>query len=84
MSNYRRAHAPGAIYFFTLATLGREPILTEAPVRAALRHAIQQVRTLWPFDIYGWVLLPDHMHCLWRLPVGDAEYGKRWGLISAT
>jgi putative transposase len=81
MPNYRRSHAPGAIYFFTLATLGRKPILTEEPVRVALRHAIQQVRSLWPFDIDGWVLLPDHTHCLWRLPEDDAEYGKRWGLI---
>jgi putative transposase len=81
MSNYRRARAPGAVYFFTLVTLGRKPILTEELSRAALRRAIQQVRTLWPFDIDGWVLLPDHMHCLWHLPEGDADFGKRWGMI---
>ncbi|PKM43316.1 MAG: transposase [Gammaproteobacteria bacterium HGW-Gammaproteobacteria-1] len=81
MPNYRRSHAPGAIYFFTLATLGRKPILMEDPVRVALRHAIQQVRVLFPFVIDGWVLLPDHMHCLWCLPEGDADFGKRWGMI---
>jgi len=26
-------------------------------------------------------LLPDHMHCIWKLPNGDTDYSKRWGLI---
>lgn len=81
MPNYRRSRAPGAIYFFTLATLGRKPILTGDPVRPVLRHVIQQVRALFPFAIDGWVLLPDHMHCLWCLPQDDADFGKCWGLI---
>lgn len=81
MSNYRRAHVLGAHYFFTVTTRGRKPFLTHASVRAALRSSIGQVRELFPFAIEGWVLMPDHMHCLWRLPEGDADYGKRWGLI---
>jgi putative transposase len=24
------------------------------------------------------VLLPDHLHAIWTLPVGDTEYSKRW------
>lgn len=27
------------------------------------------------------VLLPDHLHCIWRLPDGDVNYSMRWGLI---
>jgi len=34
-----------------------------------------------PFIIDAWVLLPDHMHCLWTLPRGDRELGKRWAMI---
>lgn len=34
-----------------------------------------------PFVIHGWVLLPDHLHCLWQLPEEDADYGLRWSLI---
>jgi putative transposase len=33
------------------------------------------------FDILAWVLLPDHLHALWRLPDGDAETGVRWSII---
>lgn len=65
MSNYRRANVAGGTYFFTVTTLRRLPVLTEAPVRAALRDAIRQTRLTHPFDIDAWVLLPDHLHCIW-------------------
>jgi putative transposase len=39
------------------------------------------VRVNYPFAIDGWVLLPDHLHCIWTLPVGDAAFGARWGMI---
>ncbi|MGA4323921.1 REP-associated tyrosine transposase [Ectopseudomonas hydrolytica] len=81
MSDYRRAREQGACYFFTLVSHQRRPLLTEAPVRAALRGAIEQVRQGYPFAIHGWVLLPDHLHCLWQLPPGDAEFGLRWSMI---
>jgi putative transposase len=27
------------------------------------------------------VLLPDHLHCIWRLPENDTDYSMRCGLI---
>lgn len=30
------------------------------------------------------VVLPDHLHCIWTLPEGDADYSIRWSLIKAT
>ncbi len=29
------------------------------------------------------VILPDHLHCIWSLPPGDADYKTRWSLIKA-
>ena len=81
MSNYRRATAEGGCYFFTVNTHRRQPILVNADVRAALREAIQSVRTTLPFAIDAWVLLPDHLHCLWTLPSGDVDFSTRWRLI---
>ena len=81
MSRYRRANTPGASYFFTLVTFRRQPILCEAPFRAALRNAIHEVRTRRPFSIDAWVLLPDHLHCIWTLPPEDADFATRWSLI---
>jgi putative transposase len=55
----------------------------------ALRDAVRQVRARAPFHIDAWVVLPDHMHCLWtpglrrgrRLPEGDADFAGRWRAI---
>lgn len=81
MSDYRRARDAGACYFFTLVTHRRQPLLTGPALRRALREAMVQVRRDYPFGIHGWVLLPDHLHCLWQLPAGDANFGRRWSLI---
>lgn len=29
------------------------------------------------------VVLPEHLHCLWRLPPGDADFSTRWKKIKA-
>lgn len=29
----------------------------------------------------AWVLLPDHIHAIWKLPEGDVDYSLRWSLI---
>ena len=81
MATFRRALTPGGTYFFTVNTYRRQRILTEPRVYAALKMAIRQVKALHPFGIEAFVLLPDHLHCLWRLPVGDMNYSLRWSLI---
>jgi putative transposase len=49
--------------------------------RSVLREVIGMVRGVHPFSIEAWVLLPDHMHCMWRLLEGDTDYSLRWALI---
>jgi len=81
MSRYRRTHTPGACYFFTLVTYRRQRFLCDDDVRLALRESIEKVRQQRPFTIDAWVLLPDHLHCIWTLPDGDADFPLRWNLI---
>jgi putative transposase len=81
MPNYRRADIAGGTYFFTANTLRCVQILTEAPVREALREAIRQTRLTAPFTIDAWLLLPDHLHCMWPLPPGDADFSMHWSTI---
>lgn len=83
MPNYRRARTAGGTYFFMVVTEGRRQWLTTPESRTALREIIHAVRHQCPFIIDAWVLLPDHIHCLWTLPADDADYSKRWGLIKA-
>jgi putative transposase len=81
MPEYRRIRVKGGIYFFTVITSGRQPILTHEHVRAALREGIQEVRQALPFSIKAWVLLPDHLHAIWKLPENDDNFGSRWAVI---
>jgi putative transposase len=81
MSRYRRASVSGSTYFFTVVAYRRQAILCDDKVRAALRGAIEDARRTRPFEIDAWVLLPDHLHCIWTLPEGDADFSMRWMMI---
>jgi len=80
MPNYYRAR-DGTAYFFTVVTWQRQPILCEEPSRRVLREVIQELQLSHPFTIEAWVLLPDHLHCIWTLPKGDSNYSLRWGWL---
>jgi putative transposase len=84
MSNYRRAYCPGATYFFTVVTYRRQPIFHDEMARQLLRDAILKTRQNYPFTIDAWVLLPDHLHCIWTLPEHDHDFSIRWNLIKST
>jgi len=81
MSKYRRALVPGGTFFFTVVTHRRQPILTETCSRQFLRTAFREVQDERPFTIDAIVLLPDHLHCVWSLPPGDADFPTRWRQI---
>jgi len=81
MPNYRRADVAGGTYFFTVNTFQRQAVLIEKRVRDALRRSITSVKRLHPFSIEAWALLPDHLHCIWKLPPGDSDFSLRWAMI---
>ncbi|EGF30227.1 Transposase [Oxalobacteraceae bacterium IMCC9480] len=83
MSRYRRSQQSGGTYFFTVVAYQRRPILCDDPIRQALKQAINTVRATRPFVIDAWVLQPDHLHCIWTLPEGDADFSSRWRLIKS-
>ena len=78
---YRRTFQPGGSFFFTVVTAHRRPIFASADAVALLREAFRVVRKARPFDIDAIVVLPDHLHCIWTLPDGDADFMTRWRLI---
>jgi len=81
MSNYRRANTKGGTYFFTVVTYRRQRFLCDENVRKVLRSGVRDVQAIHPFTIDGWVLLPDHLHCIWTLPPDDANFSIRWAMI---
>ncbi|SDH85648.1 putative transposase [Pseudomonas flavescens] len=81
MPGYRRAFRSGATWFFTVALLRRGDNDLLLRHIDELRHAIRRVHRLHPFGIDAWVVLPEHMHCVWTLPPGDHARPLRWRLI---
>lgn len=81
MATFRRSLTKGGTYFFTVTTDRRRPVLTQPAFYDALKHALIAVKRAHPFDIDAFVLLPDHLHCIWTLPDGDADYSMRWNII---
>jgi putative transposase len=84
MTGYRRATIVGGTYFFTVNCAERHgnQLLTENI--DLLRQSFHKVKNDHPFDIDAIVILPEHVHCIWTLPEGDADYKTRWSLIKAS
>jgi putative transposase len=81
MSDYRRARVAGGCYFFTVVTYQRRTLFGDERHVDLLRQAFAWTRARHPFNIEAIVILPDHLHCVWRLPEGDADFSGRWRAI---
>lgn len=81
MSNYRREKSEGGYYFFTVVTYKRHPILVDELARLQLRKAFEKIRSKRYFETLAFCLLPEHLHCIWKLPEDDSDFSIRWSLI---
>ncbi len=82
MPDYRRLWVPGGTYFFTVNMADRSGRLLVDHINA-LRTSVAAVRMRRPFASVAWCVLPDHLHTVWELPPGDADFATRWMLIKA-
>jgi putative transposase len=79
---YRRTNLKGGSYFFTVNLADRKSDLLIKRIDT-LRHVMQTVKQGHPFAIDAMVVLPDHLHAIWTLPMGDADFPTRWMLIKS-
>ncbi|MDO9102554.1 MAG: transposase [Candidatus Nitrotoga sp.] len=79
---YRRADAAEGTYFFTVNLVVPHSDLLVRHIDD-LRAAMKTVKDAHPFAILAMVVLPEHLHAIWRLPSGDTYYPLRWSLIKA-
>ncbi len=82
MSIYRRNFVPGGTYFFTVNLDDRNLRLLTENIEL-LRGAFRYTYARHPFTINAIVVLPDHLHAIWTLPNGDADFSMRWMLIKS-
>jgi putative transposase len=80
MPNYRRVFVPGGCWFFTVNLLERKRTLLVDRIDD-LRDAVRKTRERHLFSIDAMVVLPDHIHAVWTLPPGDADFSVRWRWI---
>jgi putative transposase len=81
MPEFRRNFLPGGTYFFTVVAHERRPLFATNLGRELLGAALRTIRDKRPFNTVAMVLLPEHLHCVWTLPEGDADYPTRWRQI---
>jgi len=81
MPNYRRFFCPGGTFLFTVVTHRRHAFLCQDKARHFLRKAIDKIRFQYPFKSVAFVLLPEHFHCIWKLPENDSDFSIRLGCI---
>jgi putative transposase len=82
MPQYRRARIEGRIFFFTVVLADRNKNLLVAEIER-LRQSYRSTQRRRPFETIAICVLPDHLHALWSLPDGDADFSTRWSLIKS-
>jgi putative transposase len=79
---YRRSNVAGGTFFFTVNLADRSSRLLTEHIEL-LRHSVRTVQRSHPFEIMAMVVLPDHLHAIWRLARTDCDYPLRWSLVKA-
>jgi putative transposase len=80
---YRCRFVPEATYFFTVHLADPNSHLLVERVDL-LRLAFSLCQKQMPFEINSAGVLPAHLHMIWTLPGGDADFSARWRHIKST
>ena len=76
MSRYRRAKIDGGVLFFTVTLADRSSDLLVQHIDR-FRSVYTSVQKTYPFETIAICVLPDHLHSVWSLPPGDANFPLR-------
>ena len=71
--NFRRYHIPGSAVFITQVVENRKPVFLNPRYLDLLHDILYNVKELHPFDMLGYVLLPDHFHMIIQ-PTGTSNF----------
>lgn len=82
MPNYRRLFADGGTYFLTVCLNDRSSDLLVREIEA-LRASWREVNAARPFETVAAVVLPEHLHLIWRLPEDDHDFPARLSQLKA-
>ena len=77
MRKYIRNYIPGGTFFFTQVTHQRKPYFQSHETNFQLLEIIHKVQSSKPFELLAYCFIPDHIHLLIQLPIGDSDFSYR-------
>ncbi|QNO15774.1 transposase [Alkalicella caledoniensis] len=80
MAKLKRYYEEGAVYFVTTTTHNRTPIFNDEETCNMLIEVILQKKESLDFDVYGFVIMPDHVHVMIQ-PQGTKNLSEIIGQI---
>jgi putative transposase len=78
-----RLHRSGQAHFLTFSCHRRQPLLSQLHMEDAFLHALEEVRVRFAFYVFGYVVMPEHVHLLISEPQGET-LPKAMQLLKAT
>ena len=83
-SRLKRFHESGQSHFITFSCYRRRPLFAEPAARRIFEVALERVRLHFKLCIYGYVVMPEHVHLLMSEPeqgtVADAIKSLKQGV----
>lgn len=71
MKKWPHSKTPGPLHFVTVTTHKRIPLFRSPSLCQEFFVALVEVKIRFPFELFAYVLLPDHFHLLFRPSDGD-------------
>ncbi|HEV2613640.1 MAG TPA: transposase [Gammaproteobacteria bacterium] len=82
MVHYRRIYVQGGCYFFTVILQNRKSKTLIENIDL-LRASMKQVQKENFYEVKAIVVLPEHVHCILKLPENDSDHSQRWRKIKS-
>ena len=64
----KRFQESGQTHFVTFSCYHRQPLLTPDPAKQIFERALERVRHTFTLRVYGYVIMPEHVHLLLSEP----------------
>jgi putative transposase len=71
----RRLHHSGQAHFITFSCFHRRPFLAEMRMQDAFLYALEETRLRFEMKVFGYVVMPEHVHLLVNEPI-EKELSK--------
>ncbi len=73
----KRFHHSGQSHFVTFCCYHRRPLLTADEARRIFESALERVRRSFRLQVYGYVVMPEHVHLL----ISEPQRGRSSGTV---